>query len=363
MIKKMLLQEYLRGGGTPEELKAKYAINYKPHGKYPNLILFKYDQIDSPFAEAIVRECRGVILDSANNWNVVNRSMDKFFNFGEGHAANIDWGTARVQTKEDGSLIQLYFYDNQWHMATSGSPDGSGNVGDFGFTFAEYFWRTYDHAPIKQEEIYNVCFFFELTGPYNKIVVRHEKPSLVLLGGRNLLTMQELTVEQAHEYFPTIPTVREFPLGSVEEIVKSFDTFSGVDQEGYVVVDARFNRIKVKHPQYVALHHLKDTLGSNRALVEVVRAGEVDEVIAALPEYKDILIEARSRYDALVRELEAEYEKHKDIVVQKDFALAIKDVRCPPALFSLRSKRTPSIRTFLKGIHIDSIMQLLSYKP
>jgi tRNA splicing ligase len=31
----------------------------------------------------IVRESRGVILDSANNWSVVALPFDKFFNYGE----------------------------------------------------------------------------------------------------------------------------------------------------------------------------------------------------------------------------------------------------------------------------------------
>jgi hypothetical protein len=361
----MLLQEYLRSGGTPEQLKEKYAVDFKSHGQYPNLILFKYDQIDSPFSEEIVRECRGVILDSTNNWNVVNYGMNKFFNYGEGHAATIDWKTARVQTKEDGSLIQLYFYDNHWMMATSGSPDGSGSVGDFGFTFSELFWKTFFDYGIKLPlTAHNRCFFFELTSPFNKIVVRHKEPKLTLLGGRNLFTMQELTLEEAHEYFPYIPVVKEFPLGSIEDVINSFDTFTGVEQEGYVVVDASFNRIKVKHSQYIALHHMKDSLGSKRALIGVVQAGEISEVISALPEYTEILTEAKERLDALVKELEEIYDATKQIETQKEFALTIigKKCRCTGALFALRAKKTTSIRSYLSTMHIDSLVDLLGYQ-
>src|SRR4051812_39544178 len=86
-----LLQAYLRAGGTPEELHAKYAIKCKKHGKYPNLLLFKYDQLESPFAEPLVRECRGIILDSEDNWRIVCRPFSKFFNAQESLAAPIDW--------------------------------------------------------------------------------------------------------------------------------------------------------------------------------------------------------------------------------------------------------------------------------
>jgi hypothetical protein len=52
--------------------------------------------------EPIVRESRGVILDEADDWRVVARAFDKFFNYGESGADEIDWGTARVQEKVDG---------------------------------------------------------------------------------------------------------------------------------------------------------------------------------------------------------------------------------------------------------------------
>jgi tRNA splicing ligase len=91
-----LVVDFLRSGGTLADLAARYFIKATRHRQKPHLVLLKYDQINSPFAEPIVRECRGIILDEASNWRVVSRSFDKFFNHGEGHAATIDWSTARV---------------------------------------------------------------------------------------------------------------------------------------------------------------------------------------------------------------------------------------------------------------------------
>ena len=66
------VQKYLRTPGkTLETLEAEYSIKAKRHGKYPNLVLLKYNQIDSPFSEPLVRECRGLILDESNDWSVV----------------------------------------------------------------------------------------------------------------------------------------------------------------------------------------------------------------------------------------------------------------------------------------------------
>ena len=73
-------QKYLRGGGKPEDLTAKYAIKVNRHPTFPNLTLFKYDQIDSPMGEPIVQESRGIILNEADNWNVSLYFKRRYFN-------------------------------------------------------------------------------------------------------------------------------------------------------------------------------------------------------------------------------------------------------------------------------------------
>ena len=52
------------------------------HKKHPQLILFKYDQINSPFSSKVVQNCRGIVLDEADDWRIVSYPYDKFFNVG-----------------------------------------------------------------------------------------------------------------------------------------------------------------------------------------------------------------------------------------------------------------------------------------
>ena len=60
-----------------------------------NFIMFSYSQIDSDFFNPVVKECRGIILD--DKFNVCCYGFNKFGNYGEGYADNIDWNTARMQ--------------------------------------------------------------------------------------------------------------------------------------------------------------------------------------------------------------------------------------------------------------------------
>ena len=68
-----------------------------------NLVLLKYDQLNSDLGNDIVQECRGLILDS-DTFDIVSYPFNKFFNYGESHAATIDWASAYVTQKLDGCV-------------------------------------------------------------------------------------------------------------------------------------------------------------------------------------------------------------------------------------------------------------------
>ena len=203
---------------------------------------------------------------------------------------------------------------------------------------------------------------WELTTPLNRVVVPHAEARVTLLGARNRVTGQEVTTQQASRLMGGgFPLVREYLLGSIDEIVATFGAMSPLSQEGYVVVDQHFNRVKVKHPGYVAIHHAKDGM-SVRSFVEIARTGETPEVIVAFPELQPMLNEARDRFDTLVSEVEATYYENIGVVSQKDFALAVKSSRCAAACFAVRANKAPTVGDFLARMPIDSLLNLLGYR-
>lgn len=375
----LAIQKFMRGpwehAGRPvtdlptifATLRERYAIVAKRHPHFPNLVLFKYDQVSSPFAETIVRECRGIILDESNGWAIVSRAFDKFFNHGEGHAAEIDWSTARVQEKVDGSLCVVYPYANEWHVATSGMPDAGGNINGVG-KFSELFWKTFEQYgnpfAILLPGNVKTCFSFELTSPDNRVVVPHAKASLTLLGARTI-GGEEMPVKVAADILracgSTVEAVQSFGLQSFAEIGATFASMSPLKQEGYVVVDAAFRRVKVKHPGYVALHHAKGGM-TRKAFVEIARSGETSEVIAAFPEFKPLLDEACSKVNALVADIESDYARLAAIPEQKAFAIEAMKTRCSGALFALRTKKAASARESVAKMRMENLMELLGYR-
>jgi hypothetical protein len=364
MIDRLCIQKLLDERGFDEAfLVSNYGIKARVDRTHPNLVLFKYDQIASPMGERIVQECRGVILDKSDGWSVVSRAFDKFFNHGEGHAAPIDWSTAAVQEKLDGSLCVLYAYDGKWRVATTGTPDGFGDVNGFGITFADYFWKTFNACGGRLPTIDSTGrhpsqFFFELCGKFNRVVVRHETDRVVALGARH--EGKEVGPHFAADATGIAP-VQCFSLQSFDDIAATFGALSPLAQEGYVVVDADFRRVKVKHPGYVALHHAKDGLGP-KAFLQIARSGETSEVLSAFPEFREHMEQVKAKLDALIAETDATYAAHRHHEVQKDFAIAIKDSPGRAAMFSIRSGRHRDARHYYAETQIDPLMRLLGLK-
>jgi hypothetical protein len=350
----MELQNYLRTHGL-EKLVETSHINAVPHQQYPNLVCLKYSMMDSPMSQVVVRQSRGIIFDRANNWEIVAYPYDKFFNYGEGRAAAIDWASAQVYEKLDGSLMTLYFYDRKWHVASSGTPDGSGDIRDCDFNLAQLFWRVWTALDYQLPTDTEHCYIFELMTESNQIIVIHDRDRLVLHGARNIKTLTESAPQiWAQKY--GWEAVNIYPLTDEREIKTAANLLNPIATEGYVVCDRHFNRVKVKSPQYVAIQHLLGGFCSLR-LTKIIIANEGEEFLVYFPEWTDLYRQMKERYRVLIPEIEANWERYKDISVQKDFALAIKDLPYPSILFALRSGKVKSVRESLNDEPVHKIIE------
>lgn len=360
------VQKFLRNGGSLTELTTAYGIQVKRHKVYNNLCQLKYDMIDSPMGERIVQECRGIILDEAANWKCVARPFDKFFNYGEGHAASIDWQTAQVATKLDGSLMFLYNYEKTdhstiWEVASSGLPDASGQINGAVETFYDLFWKTFDEIYLGKSVFgqmpTHITYIFELTSPQNRVVVPYTKADLHLIGLRNRDTGEEYNI---HKFTHPFKSVGMHPLMNWDETIETFKTLDPMRNEGYVVTDKDFNRVKIKHPGYVAIHHLKDSVGtSDRNILDIIRTGEHSEFLSYFPEFEGRFIKLAVQYDMLQAQLELDYARIKAIPVQKDFAIEAVKSQCSGALFALRAGKAPSIAEYLRKLPIDRVLEYM----
>lgn len=348
---------YLRNGGTLDGLKKVYGVDHKRHLTFPNLVTLKYG-IESPMESPLARQCRGIILDEDELWSVVAWPFDKFFNHGEQFAADLDWNTANVYEKYDGSLAILYFYAGKWRVGTTGTPDGSGMVGGHPITYSELFWKVWhDRAYTTPTSKYT--YMFELVAPINRVVVKHEEERLIFLGARDQFS--------GSYFYPHFWVNAEnweiagvLPRRPLYALLDSFKEMDPIKQEGYVVVDAKFNRIKIKHPGYVDLHHMRGNGFSQKRVLQCIFRGEGPEILSYFPEWKpefDVMDKALLE---LEKELESDYALLKGIESQKEFALKALKSRCSGALFAIRKGKFENFRAFLAQMYIDTLESTLN---
>lgn len=321
------VQEFIRANSDWECLLSSDPFNIsishdKVHGR--NLVMFKYSQLDSDLGNPIVQECRGLILDS-DTFEVVSYPFNKFFNYGEAHAADIDWSTAWVSQKLDGSILKVVNLDgDNFLISTNGMIDAfkcsvSDSVGCPYASFGELFMEGMKFYGLTMEDFPRLfapgfTYMFELTSPWNQVVVQWKETKAWLIGMRNNKTLEEMRFSDS-VLAETFDTPRIYPIRSIDECVDAAKVLPE-DEEGYVVCDSGFRRIKVKSPRYVQLHYMagNQTWSAGRVL-EILRANEVSEYVAYFPKFKAAFDVVKAKYDAYVGELDEVKEAIDDLMV------------------------------------------------
>jgi len=365
------LQKFLRRFTCREygfaALEKQYSIKAKQHSRVPNLYLFKYSQIDSPFSETIVQESRGIILDANNNWAVVAMPYKKFFNHDEALASTIDWTTAKVWEKLDGSLVTMYYYGNKWWVATSGTPDANTPIGDFGMTFESLFWSTFKKEGIKLALFYPlVTYMFELCAPQNRVVVQHAEAKLFLHGVRHNQTLWE--------YDPDLAAARlncrlpqSYKISSIGGCLEAVKHLQPLKNEGFVICDAWFRRVKVKSLDYIILHHAKDRLMSRRKMAMLIRDGEASEfqtALEAFPELAEEFHRLNTKYQEMIKSCNDCYAQIGGIIDQKSFAVSlVKYFDTTPEAIIFRMRKTGCTpQAAMNLITIPSFLRLMGVR-
>lgn len=352
------LQDFILKHNDWENLlkSAPYNIKIKREDGY---ILFKYDQLESDFSLNITKECRGLILRE-KDFKVVCFPFTKFFNVDEKYADKINWSNIKVYEKIDGSLIKVW-YNNGWHISTNGTINAfhteiipSCNYDTYGYLALDAFKKqnlNFDKLNI------DYTYMFELVSPYTRIVVPYDKIDIYHLGTRSNITGKEIDVDIGIKK----PKTYQF---KTEEEIKQAASLLPYDEEGYVVVDNDYHRVKIKSLEYLNVHRLVGNLGVNKKRIfELVRANDYDEFLSYFPEYK-------SQFDEIVKEYELFQSKlriiEKEVLTRqslkrKDFALWI--IKTYPKLsdfgFKLYDKKVSNYKEYLDKLSSIQIFKNL----
>ena len=259
-MKQLAIQEYLRSGKTLTDLKQEYHIDSIVNNEL-GMVVFNYTPL-TPMDTEIGREARALFLQM-KTWFVVGKSIGGFLDVNNKDIASVkfDWTNAKAYHKYDGCLVVLYYYKDQWRLGTRFSTDGKCNVfspnsGESEIHWIDVFKNTLVEYGMQWEYFITLLdeykyYTFELCTPWNRNTVIYPNSLIKLLAivDSNTLLEQDLNEPKLKVFEPEFEIVN-----SVEDVYSLISKNDDpLENEGYVVVDKNFNRVKVKNPKYDAL--------------------------------------------------------------------------------------------------------------
>lgn len=307
--------KYLRSGKTLNSLMAKpYCLKVQ---KQDNLVLLKYDQVNSDFNIKIVRECRGIILDK-RTWEPVCFPFYKFFNMGEQYADTVD-GKIYVYQKVDGSLAKVWYYEGRWRLSSNGAIDATQvTIGDNINFFSLFLQALYGYGLTWESFTADLdpqfTYMYELATQDNRVVIPYEGYHIFYLGQRNIHTYQE-------QYVPDrrIENVKQYEFETAEDVEVAAEQLPD-DEEGYVVRDEEWHRVKIKNPTYFLLHKIANN-GKPDFLKYYLEHDE-EELLAYFPEYQEEFDKLDAKFDAIANMAQYHVRRMQDLrqLPRGDFA-------------------------------------------
>ena len=329
-----------------------YCIKIK---RSEGLIILSYE-IGADFNIDIVRECRGIILDETDGYKPVCVPFFKFGNYGESYTDDIDWKTARVQEKIDGSLIKVWHHKGVWRVSTNNTIDAASAMTNSNEdTFLNIFLKAWALTGKQFSDLNpDYTYLFELVSPQTRVVVPYMETKLYHTGTRDNNTLKELYMDIG------IEKPKEYTLSTIEacvEAAKKLDKY----HEGFVVVDSRWRRIKIKSPIYVAIHHLLNNIASEKRVIDLIVSGEDAEVVSYFPEYAEMFNSMRGQIDRFIAHNEQELEaiRSSGYSTQKELAEYVTKTICPACLFCVIKGKSKSVKDFVFSMPAQKMIDYL----
>ncbi len=213
------------------------------------------------------------------------------------------------------------WFDNVWHISTNNcinacESDIGNNLCPFK-TFGDMFLNNFKYMGNPSGVLNkDYTYMFEMVSPYTKVVVDYPDINIYHIGTRDNITGKELDIDIGIKK-PDIYNLK------TEQEVKEAANKLPFNEEGYVVVDSSYHRVKIKSPAYVNAHKLVNNHMVNKEkILDLIRANEQSEFLSYFPEYKNDFEDIENRFLLYKQNL----NKIKEVVentnmTNKEFAL------------------------------------------
>jgi RNA ligase len=221
----------------------------------------------------ITLQSRGLVTDDKGN--IIARPFRKFFNLEEGKFTPTE--NFEVYDKLDGSLGIVFWYNDEWHIATRGS---------FTSDQAIKGKEMLDKSNTKYGLYPGYTYLMEIIYPENRIVVDYKGvEKLVVLACFNSEKGMEGNisemVNEGWEIVKKYDGITDY--NTLKEIIKD-------DEEGFVVRFTNGDRVKIKGSEYLRLHKIMTNISTTTVWEIMSNDESIDDYLKDVPDefYKKI---------------------------------------------------------------------------
>lgn len=238
----------------------------------------------------ILAECRGLIYN--HKGELISRPYHKFFNLNEKSFTMIDSINFKVKSplimeKLDGSMIRAIPFDNDngFVFATkAGITDVSREVDHWLNNECEN--KSEYVKYIRSSFLNELTMIFEWVSPKNRIVVKYDKPNLLLTGIRDNKNGGYLSRLYINRHESIIPWCKLYLTADYHDFITNLKTRISNDGEMHEGVVLRFNdghMLKCKTQEYIDLHRVMSNATSEKFVSKLILEDKLDDVVPIIP--------------------------------------------------------------------------------
>lgn len=258
------------------------------------------------------------------------------------------------------SLIKMWHHNNQWRIATNGTIDAftaeatdTKSYGDLVVEALGGLDKVPDFCSILDK---NYTYMFELVSPETQLIVSYPETKLYFLGRRNIVSMRE---DKEKPNYPGIRAPKQYPLSSIDECLAYVKTMTK-DEEGFVVRDKYFRRIKIKSPEYlIAFGANNNNRITEKRIIRMLKNNTIDDFLAYCPQHKAKVDDVLSRIFAICAQLEDDWATNQPVSSRKEFALRIKNLKTKGFLFCKYDDPSLKAIDYILSLFTKTILRFL----
>ena len=279
--------------------------------EFDNLVIFKYK---NKYDDLAVRACRGLILDKDTK-KIVCQSNLGTISF-EDFISKVPIENCVVEENLEGTLINLYYYDNRWCVSTKFCINAENSKFRGNKSFRQYFDKLCDIDKYRLDTNFTYSFLLQI--PENRLVSKIKKRQLYHIETQNNITGEKIYFDIGIKK-PKILKLNDLntlKINSYRNLNKELIKLNWCIKGFMLYSPDRKYRCSLINPAYeVPLQMIKDQTDIKYIMLNsVYYDGNINDVTYYFPEYIPIKDKVMSDVNDLVKIL---YGVYKDTYCYK----------------------------------------------